>query len=161
MEAIKPYPLDPRYGVTRDGRVFRIEPYRFGRAVPFEMKPRLDRDGYLIVGSTMKVHRLVAETYIPNPQNFPLVAHEDGSRTRNVVGNLRWDTAKGNHADKKRHGTSQEGEKHVSHKLTDDRVREARRRAAAGETHTAIAEDMPVDRSVLSRAIRGETWSHV
>lgn len=158
---ITPWPGDTRYGVTRDGRVFRIKQARFGRHVPFEMTRRLDRDGYFLVGSTMKVHRLVAETYIPNPTNLPQVAHYNGVRNDNRVENLRWDTVKGNSVDRIRHGTMLEGEASPMSKLTERQVVEARVRAAGGESHTSIAADMPVDRSVLSRAIRGDTWDHV
>lgn len=165
---ITPYPCNPLYGVTRCGRVFRIVPTRMNRPVPYELKQRPDKDGYLLVGGgvagtieTLKVHRMIAETFIPNPHDYPLVAHFDGVNTNNVDTNLRWTTSLGNSADMRRHGTVVLGEAHVVSKLTEDDVREARARAVRGESHTSIAEDMPVCRSVLSRAIRKDTWRHV
>ena len=40
------------------------------------------------------VHRLVAQTFIPNPHNYPSVDHKNRVRTCNVVDNLRWATQK-------------------------------------------------------------------
>lgn len=73
----------------KDGKVFKDNTL---------LKPRLFK-GYLRVkinGSTHLVHRLVALTYIPNPENKPCVCHKDNNRTNNRVENLYWGTYKEN-----------------------------------------------------------------
>lgn len=76
-----------------------------------QLKPYTDRDGYLKVGSNYKgqnkrvfVHRAVALTFIPNPENKPCVNHKDSVRDNNHVDNLEWCTHKENTQHGLKHG---------------------------------------------------------
>jgi len=76
------------YIIYSDGKVFGKRYNRF-------LKPYGDGRGYLqvqIAGKNYKIHRLVAEKFIPNPNNLPQVDHIDGDKTNNDVSNLRWVT---------------------------------------------------------------------
>lgn len=84
------------YGITMDGQVWSYRSNKF-------LKPKVKNSGYLEITlskngikKTCLIHRLVAEAYIPNPDNLPQVSHKDESRDNNCVDNLFWDTAKGN-----------------------------------------------------------------
>ena len=59
----------------------------------------LSIDGYVQVNinkQLRRVHRLVAQAFIPNPEDKELVDHIDGNRTNNHINNLRWVTAEEN-----------------------------------------------------------------
>lgn len=61
------------------------------------LKSRLTKQGYVHVclsnkdhGKNVLVHRIVAETFIPNPYNLPCINHKDENKENNRVDNLEW-----------------------------------------------------------------------
>lgn len=82
------------YEVSSLGRVRSL---KFGKEK--FLKPGNNGWGYLVVNlckdgkvKRMKVHRLVASAFIPNPLNLETVNHKDKNRTNNNAGNLEWMT---------------------------------------------------------------------
>jgi hypothetical protein len=71
---------------------------------------------------------------------------------------LRWGTPAENAADKVLHGTDSRGSRNGRAKLTEDDVREIRRRLAAGDLGYRIAEDYGVTKQLISRIKVGKAW---
>lgn len=56
--------------------------------------------GFLCVqinGKRLKIHRLVAQAFIPNPMDLPYVLHKDGDKINNKYTNLEWSATQSNH----------------------------------------------------------------
>ena len=105
-ELWKHYYQNRDYAVSTYGRVWSCRNNIF-------LKADTDRGGHLRISmcyhgihTHVFVHRMVAEMFIPNPDNLPLVRHLDGDPTNNVVWNLAWGTSKDNWEDAVRHGTA-------------------------------------------------------
>ena len=94
MKDIKGY--EGRYAITSCGKVWSYINEKF-------LKPGTDKDGYLYVNlykdgmyKYYKIHRLVAEAYLPNPENLSDVDHIDNDKTHNYLNNLQWITHRDN-----------------------------------------------------------------
>lgn len=120
---------DDKYSVSNLGNVKRNEHYTIvsptsqhpnGAKMFYEekeVKGYIDKEGYRIVylqasdkKLTKKVHRLVAEAFIPNPNNLSQVNHKDENRLNNSVQNLEWCDAKYN----ANHGTRKDKLRKIS-----------------------------------------------
>jgi hypothetical protein len=159
----------PDYEISNSGRV-RRRTSAGGTWAGRPLRGYIDAGGYVLFrlrrdgGSKMyRAHRLVLLAFVgPPPDPSDDGAHNDGNRRNNHISNLRWATRTSNMADTLVHGTRSYGEKRSWSKLTDDAVRDIRRRwkeQTAGQRQ--MAREYGVSLGVLQRALSGKSWSHV
>ncbi len=98
------------------------------------LKQHKNKKGYMMLASRLngrkgkaiclRIHRLVAEAFILNPDNKPFVNHKDGKKDNNYWDNLEWCTSKENIAHAVRTGLMEfeRGEQHRFAKLTEENV---------------------------------------
>lgn len=83
--------------------LYEVNPYGVVRNVKSKkiLKGSIDKDGYNQIGFVNKnlgrnryifAHRLVAEVFIPNPNNYPVINHIDEDKQNNYYKNLEWCT---------------------------------------------------------------------
>lgn len=132
------------------------------------LRPETSKDGYLRVDLSAngiarhkQVHRLVAEAFIQNPNNFPMINHKDEDRKNNHVSNLEWCDAKYNN----NYGTRKQiGSLHHGAKLTEDDVvfiRNNYRPRSKMFGLGAFANRFGVSKRAIAHVIHNESWKHI
>jgi hypothetical protein len=110
----------------------------------------------------VKVHKLVLLAFHgPRPSPNHVGAHGNGNAFDNCEENLRWATYEENEADKQRHGTTCQGERHHAAKLTAETVREIRRLHSAGRSRAALAARYGVTSTAIGYIVQRRNWKHV
>jgi predicted XRE-type DNA-binding protein len=110
------------------------------------------------------VHRLVASTFISNPENKPQVNHKDGDKLNNKLDNLEWVTVSENNRHAIDTGLSipVKGEDHGMCKLKESDILEIRRLYhETNLTQQQIGDMFGIDRKYATEIISGECWKHV
>lgn len=151
-----------RYLITNCGKVIN----GFGQ----ESSLVPNSDGYLQVGltskrgkKTHKVHRLVAEAYLPNPDILPIINHKDGDKQNNCSSNLEWCTHSHNTREAFRLGLcSNEGENNPKAKLTEVNVKAILKLLDTKDfTIKLIASMFNVSESTVSDIKHKRTWKEI
>lgn len=134
------------YAITEEGQVWSYKAKKF-------LSPILATNGYYGINLSLngvsrryRIHRLVALTYIPNPNNWPVVDHIDRNPLNNNVENLRWATISMNNNNK-----DKEAERARAYRvLFDDKeVRQRALRNASKATSRPVEMRDKQDHSIL------------
>lgn len=151
--------IDSKYYITSLGRVFSSHNKIF-------LKQRIHWKGYLYISlgtrknrKSYRVHRLVAEYFLQNPENKPQVNHINSNKSDNRVENLEWSTAKENMQHSYKNNRNKiEGEGHHLAKLKEDDVIFIRK---SNLKKSVLAKMFNITRSTLGSVVNGKTWKHL
>lgn len=154
--------FEDNYTVFDDGTIFGPSGLR--------VKPLMNPRGYMTCtmnGREVRIHRVVAECFIPNPFNKSDVNHKNGIKSDNRVCNLEWTTRKENtrHAYENglAHGTgrSRRGENSGRNKLTWGEVRYIRSVYNPRDpeyNQTALARRFGIGSNAIHRIVHNKSW---
>lgn len=151
MNAIIP---GTHYSIHDDGAVFNNKTQRFirpqsnGRYYKVTLSINGKEHQYL-------VHRLVANAFIPNPENKPEVNHINGDRLDNRASNLEWVTAKENQIHSVKTNLRKHGTELWNGKFTKEQVLEIIIRKHSGESCKKLGKEFGVNATTISAISRG------
>jgi hypothetical protein len=108
-----------------------------------------------------RVHRLMAQAFIPNPNNLPQVNHIDGIKTNNILSNLEWCTPSYNliHANKMGNHNPKRGEESGVAILTEELVLQIKKELASGKSAYAIAKRLGIGQGSIYGIKYGKSWT--
>ena len=162
------------YEINPIGVVRKLEKRSIINGTTFNRKariiqPRTSVDGYHSVtlfkndkAVGKRISRLVAETFIPNPNNLPSVNHIDGVKSNNSIGNLEWVTVKENTIHAFKHNLrNNKAENNPHAKLKDDDIQKIFDSHKQGISNILIAEIYGVTPSTISGILCRKFWKTV
>lgn len=150
------------YQISNLGRVRRKDNFKV-------LKPLSISKGYKGVrlyetknkAITKKIHRLVAEYFIPNPLNLPQVNHKDGNKSNNRIDNLEWCSNEFNMNHAIINKLIKLGEQRPCSKCTEKSLLLLQRLIDCGFTIKQLSIIYCISKNCMKEIIRGKTYSHL
>lgn len=115
------------------------------------------------VRKSFLAHRVVAEAFIPNPNNLPWINHKDANKRNNAVDNLEWCTAQENYQHAAMLGLlpPKFGSEKGTAKLNEEVVFVIKKMIKLGFTNKRLAEIFEVSTAPISYIRNNQAWTHV
>ena len=110
---------------------------------------------------TYLVHRVVAQTYIPNPRCKSEVNHKDGNKSNNAAWNLEWVTAQENVDHSVVTGLVKRGIDRPNAKLTDADIYNIRNLREAGATYYELGRQFNIAYQTAHKICTRQTYTHI
>lgn len=155
---MKEYPHNSKYIITEDGKVYSKKTKKF-------LSHSVKEDGYLLIGidgSTKRLHRLVAETYILNPENLPEVNHKDGVKSNCHRDNLEWVTSKQNKDHAWKMGLYKDICEDHCHAIHDNvKIHRACQMMQDGYRNIDIATSLGIHKDSIAHIRNGTAWKEI
>lgn len=107
------------------------------------------------INHCFKLHRVVAEAFLHNPDNKPEVNHKDGIKSNNIVTNLEWSTKSENIQHCNNLGLKRVGINSPYAKLNSKQVKKIRE---SNNTNASLAREMQVSESTIAKVIAGTRY---
>lgn len=107
------------------------------------------------------LHIIVAENFVPNPNNNPIVCHEDDIKTNCQPSNLYWGTHVDNAKDRKRNGKEAKGEELYNSVFSEEDVLYIRSSYKNGKTQVNLAKEYNVTRQAIWLIVHRKNWAHI
>lgn len=164
---LKEIPDFPKYYADEQGNIYsrkkgnnlrKLKP-QFQKLWDYYSVKIIDKDGNK---RNMTIHRLIALTYLPNPNNLEEVNHIDGVKTNNTLSNLEWVSRSENLKHAFRLGLNDsKGELNGRAKLKDDQVIAIYNTLLSGESNKDVAKEFNLNISVVMDIKAKRAWSHI
>lgn len=165
MDSVNFYPLhiDSRFEISEYGIIRN-------RKTKSVKSQYLNDAGYPMItiskgnkSNPYRVHKLLAEMFIPNPDKKPEVNHIDGNKKNYALSNLEWST----HAENMGHAfttglANNTGERNGMNKISEATARQIKELLATGMSQYKIANQIgSISRSTVLKIKLGLMWAHV